>query len=167
MWGTETIENNNKDFEPLEKGKYICIMDNCTIEKSQSTGSPYLQFTFTIEGPKSSGRKIWHKLFFTPNAQKMCEQQLENLMCRSAITTAKDAEQYMVFAAEVVFKLVGKRCEVSVTGHRDYNGKTYANTFIGKYVDTPFDWMKAAAPAGNFTNHAPKAKIDSSEELPF
>lgn len=165
MWGSESIEK--KDFGPLEKGKYVCILDNCTIEKIESTGSPYLNFTFTVVGPKSSGRKIWHKLFFTDGAKKMCEQQLENMYVRAAIPACNNAEEYMTSAAECVFKLVGMQFEVAVTGHREYNGKMYPNTFLGKCCDTLLPWQKETVSSTPVKNYAPKSGVDPKEELPF
>lgn len=159
MWGNEKLEPM-KSFEVMPKGDYECQLENCTIEKTQ-TGNSYLLFTFRVLGDKFGGRKIWHKLWFTEKSQKMTEQQLENIMCRAAIPPCETAESYLEMCATACFKLVDKCFEVSVTGHNDYNGKTYPNTFMRKFKDTPLDWMKASEPAPE------KSSVDSKEELPF
>jgi len=62
---------------------------------------------------------------------------------------------------------VGHKCEVSVTGHQEFNGKTYPNTFIGKYCDVLMSWQKESGESPSIPNHVPKSNVDTSEELPF
>lgn len=172
MWG-ESYESTS--FEVLPKGDYMCVLDNCTIDKTKEKQTPYINMEFVVDGGEFSKRKIWHKLWFTDGAKDMTCQQLDNIYVFEPLKSRKaaSAEQYMNNVADVLFKLVGKKFEVSVTGHQEYNGKEYPNTFLHHYVDVPNEAIQKVdrTDAKGATNGpAPgtnSSGVDQNEEIPF
>ena len=155
------FENNNKEFEVLPKGRYACKMINCVIEQT-ATGTDYILLEFDIVDGDSAGRKIWHKLWMTEKAYNMSAQQLNNIMVFSKIPTTDSIETFMRESAKLVFELVGKKFEVSVTGHNEWNGKEYPNTILTHYLDTPNAAVQVIA-----NSSASKDASSASDEIPF
>jgi hypothetical protein len=160
MFG-DTYEKKDNEFAAIPKGRYCAILENAKIEQTPKTGTSYLDMEFVIDGDQHSGRKIWHKLWFTEKAASgMTSQQLDNIMVFKKIGSHETLEAFLNKAAELVFELVGKKFEISVTGHQEWNGKEYPNTFLNGYLDMP----NAAV------QHIPtksEGTVDGSEEIPF
>lgn len=146
-------EKKESDFGPLPKGRYVCVLDNCTIEESPTKKTPYLDLSCTIIKGEKANRKIWHKIWFSEKAYDMAAQQLDNLGVFEDIKPAASIEDFCKNAAEVVFNKVGKNVEIAVTGYNEFNGKTYENTFLTG------DGSDSAADAD--------ASVDESESIPF
>lgn len=155
MFGGQ-YEKTEMEFKPLPKGRYVCILDNCLIEQT-SKGTNYLKMDFTVVNGQFANRKLWHKIWFTEKAYNMAAQQLDNIGVFGDIKQAETIDQFLTNAAEVVFKKVGAKMEVSVTGHDTYNDKEYEKTFLTGLGDAEAVQAKAASAAG----------VDASEELPF
>jgi len=152
MFG-KSYEKKDNEFKPLPKGRYLCVLENCTIEKSPTKGTPYLAMTCTILKGEYANRKIWHKVWFSEKAYDMAAQQLDNFGVFDQVTAAETIEGFCTNAAEVVFKKVGSNVEIAVTGYNTFNDKTYENTFL-------------TGDGSDFTDES-AAGVDSSEELPF
>lgn len=153
-----TYEKQSNSFEPLPKGRYNCILDNCCIEQT-SNGTDFLKMDFTVVSGSFSNRKIWHKMWFSEKAYNMAAQQLDNMAVFEKIEKAETIKDFLTNSAKVVFDHVGGKFEVSVTGHDTYNEKTYEKTFITGLPE---------ADTG-LKNHAPQtaSNVDQSEEIPF
>lgn len=167
MFG-ESFESNSTEFKPVPKGRYACKLDNCTIEETKSEKkTPYLNLSFSIveagEYAALNNRKLWVKLWMTPKAYDMTSQQLDNIYVFKTIGKHSTIESFQQAAADKVFALVGKKFEVAVTGHDEFNGKTYENTFLSGYIDTPNTSVQTMDAAG-----IPRpTTIDAEEPLPF
>jgi len=163
MWGkTYDAQSDDKEFKELEKGRYSCVLEDVKIDQSKN-GSPFINFTFVIDGGDFNKRKIWQSIYFTDKSYNMAAQQLDNLLIFDNIQPAKNLEAYMNNAADICFKLINKKIEVEVKGFREYNGKKYPNTFITGFLDVPnsaFQNAKKQRPKNN-------AGFDETEELPF
>lgn len=166
-WG-KSYEKKEMEFKPIPKGRYECILDDCKINKTDKNGTLFLEVNGTIISGEFTNRKLFHKLWFTDGAYNMTAQQLDNLLLFDSIGEANDVETYLTKAADQVFKLVGKKIEMSVTGHQEYNGKTYENVFITKYLDV----VNEAIQKKTDNVVIAKAKttpqtVDTNEEIPF
>jgi hypothetical protein len=160
MFGGE-YEKTEIEFKPIPKGRYLCKLDNCCIEqtpdKADRAGTKYLKMDFTILTGPSANRKIWHKLWFSEKAYNMAAQQLDNMGVFNDIKPTATLDEFLMASAEAAFTLVGKKLEVSVTGHQTFNDKTYENTFVTGHGDVEKVIAKAAVGAG----------VNTSEEIPF
>ena len=154
MFGGE-YEKKDMEFKPIPKGRYACILDNCCIEATPNTGTKFLKMDCTIVKGDFSNRKLFHKIWFTDKSYDMAAQQLDNMGVFSDIKPTASIEDFMLSAAEAVFKLLGKHINVSVTGHKEWEGKKYENTFVVSDEETV--QVKAATDAG----------VDATEEIAF
>lgn len=160
--GTYEKNDNDKAFEPIPKDRYACFIEDVKLMETK-TGKDYLNVVAVIADGEFAKRKLWCKLWFTEKAYNMTAQQLDNLMVLQAVGEHDTIGGFKNATADVVFKLLNKKIEVSVTGHDEYNGKTYEKSFITGFLDIPngafqtVPAQSAAAPAG----------VDASEPLPF
>lgn len=154
MFGGSFEKKESKGFEPLPKGRYLCVLENCTIEKSPTKGTPYLAMTCTILKGEYANRKIWHKIWFSEKAYDMAAQQLDNFGVFGEIKPSETIDGFCTNAADVVFNKVGGKVEIAVTGYNEFNDKTYENTFL-------------TGDGSDFEDFASSADVDESESVPF
>lgn len=158
MYG-KTFEKKS-GFDPIKKGKYTAICENCTLEETKN-GTQFIQMVFVInDGSDFDGRKLWHKMWFTEKSYDMTSQQLENAWVFEKLPETETIEQFREKSADALFQLVNKKFNVSVTGHNEYNGKEYPNTFLSGYADAPNLAIQTEPPKAS-------ESFDSSEEIPF
>lgn len=158
MFGGQ-YEKKDMEFKPIPKGRYSCILDNCCIDKTpdkpEKKGTSYLKMDFTIVTGPMTNRKLWHKVWFTEKSYDMAAQQLDNMGVFNDIKKSSTIDDFMLGAAEAVFKLVGEKLTVAVTGHNTYNDKTYENCFV------------VTGEEAVVTAVATSADVSTSEEIPF
>lgn len=185
-WGGvfEDNDNDNKSFETIPRGAYACTLENAVLEQSSEKKTDFLSLTTVIKDGEFAGRKLWCKLWFTDGAKGMTSMQLSKLLVFDKIqpTSAhetvviknadgenvkafKNMSDFMNMAADRVFKLVGKTIEVTVTKHREYNGKTYEETLVTGYLDTPNEAIQTVK--ADTMSMGPAPTFDSNEEIPF
>lgn len=62
----KTDEYQKSGFDPIPKGRYLCLVDNSSMEDTKNKTGKYLEFTFTVmrgtEGEKYKNRKLWARL---------------------------------------------------------------------------------------------------------
>ncbi len=161
-WGGTYESSQQTEFKPIPKGRYACTLDNATLEETATKKTPYINLACTIADGELSGRKLWVKMWMTDGAYNMTAQQLDNLLVFQSIGKQPDKAAFMNKAADCVFKLVGKKIEVSVTGHDSYNEKEYEKTFVTGFLDIPNSAIQTAKAASASTEAG-----SESEEIPF
>jgi len=164
-WG-DSYEKTTTSFEPVPKGRYACVLENAIIEETKEKKTPYISLTCAIKDGDLANRKLWCKLWFTEGAKNMTSQQLDNLLVFDKIGSQPDVQTFMNRSADMLFNLVNKTIEVSVTGHDEFNGKTYEKTFVTGYLDT----TNAAIQNVKDTStgmEASGAASKENEEIPF
>ena len=166
-WGGTFEQTTTQEFEPLPKGRYACTLDNATIEETKTNKTPYLDLACTIADGDKAGRKLWVKLWMTEGAYNMTSQQLANLMVFDSIGQQPDQASFMNRAADLVFQLVGKKIEVSVTGHDEYNEKKYEKTFVTGFLDMPNSAIQQTPKAGSAATAGGGSTVNEAESLPF
>lgn len=164
FYKTDHSQAGNTDFEVLPVGKYECFIESGEPKKA-STGSDGIEFVLKVrddvEGQSYGGRKVWYRLWFTPNTDGIVQGFLKAI-------GAPDGKEFPTIK-EFADYAVGRAVQANVK-HREYQGKTYedvnylnASAVGGGKIDSPFDEQPMADP---FAETAGTVEVDD-DDLPF
>ena len=109
--------NVGSGFEPIPDGEYEATVYSCEVKTGQTSGQPYLNWQFKLQGGEFDGRRV----FYTTSLQPQSLWNLKKLL----IALGYNAEDLKgSFDLEPIMSEVpGMECVV-VIGHEEYNGET-------------------------------------------
>jgi len=113
----ETAKSDG-DFSPIEEGRFDYIVE-AGEEKTASTQTPFLEFTFRCVDPKFENRKVWSRFYLTESAQVFLVRFLEALGLEELL------KEEAVSESEIIKAAVGKRVSAYTEIQAADNGKKY------------------------------------------
>lgn len=66
-------------FTPLPEGWYLCKVSECIRDKDTEKGFEQWKITYQVIEGEQSGRKIWDRIFFSPDAMPRVKLVLKRL----------------------------------------------------------------------------------------
>ena len=109
--------NVESGFEPIPEGEYEATVYSCEVKTGQTSGQPYLNWQFKLQGGEFDGRRVFYITSLQP-------QSLWNLK-KLLIALGYNAEDLKgsLDLEPIMAEVPGIECVV-VIGHEEYNGET-------------------------------------------
>jgi len=152
MFDAETIEPSTQ-YQPLPKGKYLCVATYSEIKPTKSGNGEYLSITFEVVEGEFKGKKVFERLNIR-NQNKVAEDIAHRTLssiCRAVgVTKLEDSEQ--LHDKEIVLDVVIE----------EGDGKYAAQNKVKAYEAA---YMHAPAQSAPKTTAAPRAQAPAPQAI--
>ena len=109
--------NVESGFEPIPEGEYEATVYSCEVKTGQTSGQPYLNWQFKLQGGEFDGRRV----FYTTSLQPQSLWNLKKLLI--ALGYNSEDLKGSLDLEPIMAEVPGIECVV-VIGHEEYNGET-------------------------------------------
>jgi hypothetical protein len=160
-----------RNFDPVPKGRYLCVIDDTEMKQTKDKKGSYLEVTHQIISPKEyKGRKVWARLNVNnPSeiAQRIGREQF-NALCMATVKTLEVDKTERLHAKRVIVHVgidkSGDEPQNKVTGWEPYVAQGGPSE---QGQGGPSETKPAPPPQETKPAAPPRQQADFEDDIPF